>query len=37
MRRLLPSYANLEIETHGPGWLEPYRGAWELLRRASEV
>jgi hypothetical protein len=37
MRRLLPSYANLELESHGPGWLDQYKEAWELLRAASEA
>jgi hypothetical protein len=37
MRRLLPSYAQLEMTTHGPGWLEQYRSAWDLLRMASQV
>lgn len=36
MRRLLPDYSkeNLGV-THGPGWLEAYRDAWELLRPAT--
>lgn len=36
MRRLLPSYSHLGLTTHEPGWLGQYKGAWELLRVASE-
>lgn len=33
MRRFLPSYAHLGLgEAYGPGWLEPYRDAWEQLQ-----
>lgn len=36
MRRLLPDYSKEGMgETHGPGWLEQYRDAWELLKRAA--
>jgi len=35
MRRFLPSYAHLEIASHADGWLEQYRGAWELLHAAA--
>lgn len=35
MRRFLPSYAHLQIASHGPDWLERYRGEWEQLRTAS--
>lgn len=31
MRRLLPSYGHLGLETYRVGWLEPYREAWHLL------
>jgi len=37
MRRFLPSYSHLEMESHGADWLEPYRGAWEQLRAAAEA
>jgi hypothetical protein len=33
MRRLLPDYSREGFAaTHGRGWLEPYRDAWDLLR-----
>lgn len=37
MRRLLPSYAHIELSDYGPGWLDQYKGARELPRAASEA
>ena len=38
MRRLLPDYSkDGQGEHYGPGWLEPYRNAWGLLRAASST
>ena len=38
MRRLLPNYSkDGQAERFGPGWLEPYRNAWSLLRAASDI
>ena len=34
-RRLLPDYSKLALPDRGPGWLEPYRSAWEMLRPAA--
>ena len=31
MRRLLPAYAR-DVPGYPPGWLEPYRERWDLLR-----
>lgn len=31
LRRFLPDYSHLGVDSHGPGWLEPYREAWHLL------
>lgn len=37
MRRFLPDYSREGMEaSYGPGWLEPYRDAWDQLRVASE-
>ena len=37
MRRFLPDYSEEGLhETHGAGWLEQYRDAWELLRVIEE-
>lgn len=36
MRRFLPDYSRLGLaEDYGPGWLEPYRDAWEQLREGG--
>ena len=36
MRRLLPDYSKVGLEeTHGPGWLEPYRDAWDQLNSST--
>lgn len=37
MRRLLPSYANLDLGLYGPGWLDPYRNEWALIACASKA
>jgi len=36
MRRLLPDYSKEgQVTRFGPGWLEPHRNAWALLRDAA--
>lgn len=36
MRRLLPDYSKEGMAaTHGTGWLERYRDAWDLLQRST--
>ena len=35
MRQFLPDYSASGMIDHGPGWLDPYRDAWDTIGPAS--
>ena len=36
MRQFLHDYSAFGMTDHGPGWLDPYRDAWDTIAAASE-
>ena len=36
LRQFLPDYSGYRMIGHGPGWLDPYRDAWDTIAAASE-